>query len=277
MAKKAQRARYSPHVKDQVRKRYPLCRTTADKVALAKELEIVDEKGKPSISKLYNLASRLKAAGQDIEPGQHSEAHDPDRLEEREDPKEVKFSRQADRYLKNEFGRSPIEDIAYHLHHSETAVLYRARQLKLRQPVKYWRVDKVARWFGMEEDEFRKLEEEGLDIYPLTDAYGKVQVVVVSTSSLARWMAVEENKKRLEEQGADQFFMLEIEESIADLLARKTEFERCKFLSHGHVCMNPRSDFSYGLYCTNNEKYRAGEDPRCMVRVLQIEDITPDE
>lgn len=274
---KAQRARYSAYVKDQVRKRYPLCRTTADKVALAEELDIRDEKGRPSISKLYNLASRLKAAGQDIEPGSHMEAHDPTRLAEREDPTETKFTRQNDRYLKNEFGRSPIEDIAYHLSHSETAVMYRARHLKLRLPVKYWRIDKVARWFGMEEVAFRRLADEGLDIYPLGDPYGKVQLEVVSTSSLARWMAVPENLTRLREFGADEFFILEIQESIADLLAKETEFEHCKFLSHGHVCQNPHSDFSFGLYCTNNEKYRAGEDPRCMVRILQIEDLVPDE
>lgn len=267
---KAQRARYSPYVKDQVRKRYPLCRTTADKQVLA------DELGIGSVSKLYNLASRLGAAGQEVEPGEHPEAHSSERLKERENPDQIKFTRQADRYLRSEFGRRTLEDISYHLHHSETAVLYRARHLKLRKSVKYWRVDKVARWFGMEEQDFKALEEEGLDIHPLADMRGKVQLEVVSTSSLARWMALKKNIERLRRQGADEFFIREIEETIEDLLSRKTEFESCKFLSHGHVCQNPYAD-SYGLFCTNNEKYRAGEDPHCAVRTLQIEDLHPEE
>ena len=49
------RTRYSSYVKDQVKKRYPLCRTTEDKQTLADELEI------GSVPKLYNLASRLGA------------------------------------------------------------------------------------------------------------------------------------------------------------------------------------------------------------------------
>lgn len=47
------RTRYSPWVKEQVRQRYRLCRTTEDKLALAKELGIVDDNGNPSLSKLY--------------------------------------------------------------------------------------------------------------------------------------------------------------------------------------------------------------------------------
>lgn len=45
--------RYSPWVKEQVRQRYRLCITVEDKLALAKELGIVDEDGNPSLSKLY--------------------------------------------------------------------------------------------------------------------------------------------------------------------------------------------------------------------------------
>ena len=50
-----QRARYSDEVKEEVRQLYPLCRTTADKEKLAKELGI------GSVAKLYNLSSRLGA------------------------------------------------------------------------------------------------------------------------------------------------------------------------------------------------------------------------
>lgn len=271
---KGQRTRYSPAVKEQVRKRYRLCRTTADKQALA------DELGIGSVSKLYNLASRLGAAGHEEDPHDRSaESFSTERLLKREHPDEATFTRAADRYLKDEFGRRAIEDIAYHLGHSEPAILYRARHLKLRLPVKYWNIQKVAPWFGLEVAELKELAEEGLDIYPLADRHGKVKVEVVSTTSLGRWLKTPGNVERLRERepGPDEFFLLEIEESIADLVAERTEFERCKFLSHGHVCQNPFTENSFGLFCTNNEKYRAGEDPRCAVRTLAIEDLTPEE
>jgi hypothetical protein len=269
---KGERARYSNYVKDQVRKRYHLCRTTADKQALA------DELGIGSVPKLYNLASRLRATGQERGAPEEAigEAHYRDRLLEREDPENTRFTPDADSYLKAEFGRRTVEAIAFHLHHSETAVLYRARQLGLRKPVKHWRIDKVAPWFGMETEELRELGEEGLDIHPLGDRKGRVILEVVSTTSLARWLERKANLKRIRAQGADEFFIREIAESVADLVGGKTEFELCKFLSHGHVCMNPFTDSSFGLFCTNSDRQRAGEDPRCSVRTLAVEDLRPD-
>lgn len=261
------RTRYSNYIKDQVKKRYPLCRTTEDKEKLARELGI------GSVSKLYNLASRLGAAAQDLQIGDHTDANANTRLLEREDPKDTVFSRNADRYLKSEFGRRGIEDIAYHLKHSETAVLYRARKLGLRKPVKYWRTNKVAMWLNIDDGELHKLD--GLDIYPLHYRNGQEVFQVVSSSSLARWIENPKNAKKLKELDPDKFFLLEIQESIADLVSGKTEFESCKFLSHGHVCQNPYTDSSFGFFCTNNEKYLAGEDPACRVRHLEIEDLSP--
>jgi hypothetical protein len=251
-----------------VRQRYHLCRTTADKEALAQELGI------GSVSKLYNLASRLGAAGREAELIQPEAASSEVLL--REDPETTTWSRAGDRYLKDEFGRRSIEDIAYHLGHSETAVLYRARHLGLRLPVKHWRLDKVALWLGLSPEELRGLSSEGIDIYPLGNRRGEVVIEVVSTTSLGRWLQMAKNRKRLGGK-CDLFFLLEIEESLEDLVNRKTTFERCKFLSHGHVCQNPFTDNSYGLFCTNNEKYLAGEDPRCTVRTLAIEDLAPDD
>lgn len=263
------RTRYSNYTKEQVKKRYPLCRTTDDKEKLARELGI------GSVSKLYNLASRLGAAAQDLQPGQHTDAHSSQRLLEREDPSTVTWSKNADRYLKSEFGRRGIEDISYHLKHSEAAVLYRARHLGLRKPVKYWRTDKVARWFDMELEDFHALADEGLDIYPMHYRNGIEVFKVVSTSSLARWISVPENLNALKDRSPDEFFILELQESIEDLTNKKTEFESCKFLSHGHLCQNPFTEFSFGFFCTNNEKYKAGEDPVCRVRDLEIEDLNP--
>lgn len=263
-----QRTRYSAFVKEQVRQRYHLCRTTEDKEALARELGI------GSVSKLYNLASRLGAAGRETELFQ-ADAVGAELLL-REDPETIVWDEAGDRYLRDEFGRRAIEDIAYHLGHSETAVLYRARHLGLRLPVKHWRLDKVSSWLGLELEETRALQAEGLDIYRLGNRRGEVVLEVVSTTSLGRWLSLKKNIKRLG-RSADQFFILEIQESLRDLVAGETTFERCKFLSHGHVCQNPFTDNSYGLFCTNNDKYLAGEDPRCTVRTLAIEDLQPDD
>lgn len=261
-----QRTRYSAYIKEQVRQRYHLCRTTKDKEELAEELGI------GSVSKLYNLASRLGAAGKEselLDPRQSSESA------VREKPGQVDWTGASDRYLRDEFGRRPIEDIAYHLGRSETAVLYRARHLGLRTPVKHWRLDKVASWFGMNEAEFKSLRKEGVDIHPLKNPQGEVSLELVSTTSLGRWLQKKSNRAKLRDP--DEIFILEIEESIQDLLDGSDVFEKCKFLSHGHVCQNPFTETSFGLFCTNNEKYDAGDDPRCTVRTLAIEDLAPEE
>lgn len=277
MAPPKKRTRYSPYVKEQVRQRYRFCRTTADKEALAAELEILDDDGRPSVAKLYNLASRLGAAGSDEgAAGEFQPGHERPVIVEH--PDETEFSRRDDEYLRNEFGRREIDVIAYHLHHSEPAVLYRARHLGLRKPVKHWRIEKVAAWLSMDLDEFKRTAGKvGLDIHPLHNLEGKLMLEVVSTSSLGRWIKSKGVLAQLRKNGADEFFLRELLESLDDLVAGKTEFESCKFLSHGHVCMNPFTQASFGLFCTNNERYKAGEDPRCSVRTLAIEDLRFDE
>ena len=189
-----ERARYSNWVKQQVKLRYPGCRTTEDKRQLALELGILDTDGQPSVPKLYNLASRLGATGRDDSQANPAAAaaHD-DRLKEREDPENTVFSREAERYLRSEFGRRPIEWIAMHLRHTETAVAYYARQLGLRKPVKYWNARKVAYWLGVSVEELHALRNDGIDIYPQHDVDGHLQLEVVSTTSLARWLKDERN------------------------------------------------------------------------------------
>lgn len=269
------RTRYTPQVKDQVKKRYRYCRTTADKEALAEELGILDDSGKPSVSKLYNLASRLGCAGSDDSSAWGTVTSDPeDRQIIKERPGETKFTKQDDAYLRKSFGTLPIEDIAYHIGHSEPATLYRSRELGLRLPVKYWRTNKVALWLGMSEEDVHCALE--LDVHPLCDRDGDVQLHLVSTSSLGRWLSLKKTEKFLKDRDPDEFFILEIKETLSELADRKTRFESCKFLSHGHVCMNPFTDLSFGLFCTNNERYKAGEDPVCTVRTFAIEDLRPE-
>jgi len=266
-----QRARYSNYVKEQVRQRYPLCRTTADKENLARELGI------GSVAKLYNLASRLGATGKEGSKNHtYALAEGEERLLVREDPGSTTFTPDADHYLRAEFGRRAASVIAFHLHHTETSVLYRARHLGLRQPVKYWDIVKVAFWLGLELNELQSMDKEGLDIYPFHDPQtGRLVKEVVSTISLARWIAQPKHKKLLAERNADEFFLKEIEESVEEIQAHRVEFERCKFLSHDHICMNTYA-VSFGLYCTNTDRQRAGEDPNCSVRTMEIDDLRPD-
>jgi hypothetical protein len=123
------RARYTPLVKQQVRARYGLCRTTADKRQLA------DELGIGSVEKLYNLASRLGAAGRAASDAAGERARGASTLV-RTHPAQTVFTAAQDAYLRREFGRRSVEVIAYHLGHSEPAIAYRARRLALRRPVK---------------------------------------------------------------------------------------------------------------------------------------------
>lgn len=260
-----------------VRRHYPLCRTTRDRENLARELGI------DSVAKLYNLASRLGATGKNGAVVKTvAMAQEEERLLQREEPGEIIFTPEADHYLRAEFGRRAASVIAFRLHHTETAVLYRARHLGLRRPVRYWDVVKVAFWLGLELHELQAMAASGLDIHPFHDpSSGRLVKEVVSTISLARWMTQPKIQRLLEERDADRFFLLEILESVKDIQSHhpnpeRGEFERCKFLSGDHICMNTYA-VSYGLYCTNTERQRAGEDPNCSVRTMEIDDLRPDE
>jgi hypothetical protein len=262
------RTRYSDEIKEQVRLRYPLCRTTADKQELAEELGI------DSVSRLYNLASRLEVAGA-------HEDQDPAGARTPELPvldlDQVKFTRKGDQYIRREFGRRPVEDIAFRLRLSETAVMYRARKLKLRKPVKFWDLQKVISWLKLSDQGLQRAQDQGLETFPLAGLDGQLAKTLVSTSSLARWLKSKQRKKELLAAGADPFFILEIEDSVEALVNSEDRFELCSFLSQGHVCMNPLSRSSYGYYCTNNEVYKAGDDPKCQVKILRVEDLAPEE
>jgi hypothetical protein len=265
--------RYSPWVKEQVRLRYRFCRTTEDKEALALELGIVDDDGKPDVNKLYNLASRLGATqDEDVDVTQIEQRQE--RL--REDPATTVFSPETDRYLKAEFGRKAIGVIAYHLHHSETAVMYRARKLGKRKPVRIWDARKVALWLGLSLAELHALSDEGVDIHVFCNRAGRIANEVVTTSSLKRWIDVPENLARVKARGADGFFLLELQEIYDGITDNRPNWERCKFLNHGHVCMNPYAD-TYGMFCTNGEGRVAGDDPQCEAKRYELDDLRGEE
>lgn len=261
-----------------MRLHYPSCRTTRDKEELAERLGISDEHGKASVAKLYNLASRLKCTQGHDQDERADAIADESRLHEREDPATTEFTAKDDRYLKAEFGRRTPEAISYHVQHTETAMLYRARKLGLRKPAKHWNAVKVARWFGFSLADLYALRDEGVDIYPCYDKRQppRLQIEVVSTTSLWRWLEKRENRERLLQQEADRFFLLELRETKDEIVGKPAGWESCQHLSYGHICQNPRAE-TYGLYCTNNDKYAAGEDPKCFVRMMDISELRPVE
>lgn len=265
--------RYSPYVKAEVLKRYHLCRTTEDKKNLAKQLDIVDENGEGDVSKLYNLASRLKATAN--KNGDTPQIDDDSLKRRRLDPKTTEFSREADDYINREFGKRTAAEIAYHLKLSVPAVLVRARHLSKRRLTKHWELEDVAGWLDMSEEAIRGLQEDkvALDIYELYDRRSQRKHEVVSLTSLIRWLHTPGNREKVLEGNPDHFFLLEIDESVKLLREGAGRWENCKFLSSDHRCMNPYAENSHGLFCTNNERYEAGDDPLCSVKTFEIYDL----
>jgi hypothetical protein len=201
------------------------------------------------------------------------------------DPDTFTLTAHQKKTIKQDFGRKTSEFIAVGLGISETAVLYHARHLKrsingelrqLRKLTKNWDARKVAAWLAIPLDELRALSREGIEIVPFHNRKGRLVHEIVTTTSLLRYLTTTGNKEKLLERGADKFFILELEETRQALLDGSDSFELCAFLSAGHVCMNSFAENSHGLFCSNNERYEAGNDPRCSVRTLSIYDLRPE-
>lgn len=274
------RTQYTEAQKELVRSKYPHCRSLADKEALAAEANV------GSVHKLYNLASRLNVTRTHDEWARRPDekvAERPDpaldraRLRMRESFSATVFTPEDDEFLVRNFGRQTIEQIAFHRSHTVTAMIYRARHLDLRRPAKYWDAEQVAAWLCIAEDRWEELAGEGLVRHRLTDRRGRVKLSVVASIALARWLVRGNRWQRLvADDGADEFFCREILESVADLQQRTTDWEACAHLSAGHVCNNTYSATGFGLFCTNNERFTAGADPKCSVRQLRPEDLRPE-
>jgi len=187
----------------------------------------------------------------------------------------LSFCADDDRYLQRHFGRQAIDQIALARGRSAPAMLYRARRIGLRRAVRYYDADDVAQWLCLDPQEWPDLERAGVERYGLPDRRGIVRRHVVSATSLARWLMTGRTWYELvRERGADEYFCRDVIESAADVQRRAATWEGCKFLGPDHVCMNPFAGSSYGLFCTNNERHAAGEDPKCNVRGLKIEDMS---
>jgi hypothetical protein len=233
---------YTDEQKKLVLERYPYCKTNKEKQDLMQQL------GMKNLSQLYNLANRLGATrrrGQD--PTEHGvdEAFLPERRLEREYPHESNWTIDEDEYIVSSFGRMRIEEIAYHLKHTETAILYRARKVGARNYCKYWPASHVVDWLRQPRDVLIGM---GMDIYPCYDRRGKLAIELVSTSSLIRIVADETLSSLLSGGGADPYFLLELEELIQDHADENVKWEASRWVSHGHTCLNPWSGESFELF-----------------------------
>lgn len=190
----------------------------------------------------------------------------------REVPALTVFTGAVDHYLRRHFGRQSCSQIAQRVGHTETAVLYRARHLGLRRPARHWPADRVEAWLGLPPTQWPQLRLEGLDLFDIRNAGGRRELLV-SATSLARWLVRGNRWMARVAGGADEFFVRELLESSLSVQRNRTPWESCAFLSAEHVCMNPLAASS-ALYCANNDRHAAGEDPKCTVRALRIEELS---
>jgi len=245
-----------------VRALYPLCKTPEDRDRLAQMLGI------GSRQKLYNLASRLEAtrphAGSSedwtAEEG-YNATRDYARLYLRDDLDTLVWTKDDDRYLREHFGRTFIEEIGGFLDRTETAVAYHARELGLRNVPKYYDIRKVAPWLGISVKDLFLLIRHGLELFPCTDDTGKLRITLVSTTSLARTLLRGRLWKRLvDKYDADIIFIKDVIESVVALQREEAVWEPNPWVSHGHTCLNPFSETCFGLFYDGYDEKMAGDD-----------------
>lgn len=263
----AYRAQYPDPVKELVKRKYPLCRSRADREALTRECDALMRQLMPDVDhppmtlqKLYNLASRLEAtrghANTHVdwvgegESGGYDAKTDATRLLLRDDPDTLQWTEGDLRYLREHWGQTWIEQIAYMLNRTEIAVAYKAREIGLRNVPKYWDISKVSAWLGLTEKEITGLlGPKGLEIHECCDAEGRPAITLVSTTSLARVLLQNALWKTLvDKRNADTFFIKDIIESCAAMQDGEATYEPNVWVSHGHTCLNPFAEACFGWF-----------------------------
>lgn len=215
-------------------------------------------------------------------PRLSSPVDEPALLSLRQRPATVSFDVQDDRAIAREWGHTEVGLIAQRRGLSLSAVLYRARHLGLRQASRNWPGHQVEAWLQIAPSDWPQLAEAGLEWWELSDRRGRVLERLVSTTSLGRWLVQGNRWQQLVTAGADEFFCREILETCADLQrtaaiplppdpeeAPPLRWEYCKFLGPDHACRNPFAA-CYALFCSNSERYAAGDDPKCESRRLPL-------
>jgi hypothetical protein len=261
---------YPDDVRLAIARKYSLALSRLDKRLLAEMYAIESE------AKLYNLASRLKATrphastvarwteAEIPQVEEYDPRTDVTRLLIRVDPESHTWTSEHDRYITERWAadegktrRLSIEEIAFFLDLSETAVAYRARILGLRNIPKYYDVSKVALWLGVTIGSlFKHGPSMGLDLYACTDRHGKMRrhpngeggIVLVSTISLARFLVEDHRHMKLIDRGADKFFIRDILESVRELRTGEACWEPNIWVSHGHTCLCPWSAASFRAF-----------------------------
>jgi hypothetical protein len=290
------RAQYPQAVKDLVLLKYPRCRTIEDKLALAHEvanLTGIATDDPLLLQKLYNLACRLGATRKPtVAEMLARRATDPARLELRDDPETLTWSCGDDRYLTQNWRVFSIEDVAFQLNRSETAVAYRARQLGLRSVARFYEAERVVGWLGLHRDdtrdELRVLDKLSYSLlHPITGADGTIVAELVSTTALYRLLLEADEGVRagdsnyaklrkllvqriLTERNPDMFFIKDVREGVAAVAAGEAAFEPSPWIGHGHTDMHPLSP-SHGL------RLQAPHNPDFFGWDLTPADLHPDE
>lgn len=270
------RVRYSQAVKEEIARRYPHCRSTADKLALCRDQGIVDDEGQPDLNRLYNLASRLKAtsvaSNEDVIVAAREAAMDPARRRLREEPRGLVFGPEADRYITRWWGRQEIEIIGMQTGHTEIAVAFRARQLGLRRPVRHWQLGHVIDWLDIDRPTFDQL---GLPVLVCCDRFARPRIELIDAEVLAHFLTKGGRWQRMHAQlkaagrNMDLFFIHEVVGASLDL--RRGAEPEALWVSHGHICLNPLAPLSFG-------HFYSGEDPRiAAVCELTPEQTSPDQ
>ena len=265
------RAQYSPETKARVHVCYPICKSPADRQRLA------DDENIGSLQKLYNMASRIdatRAHAGSTEDWMADDGYDATedwaRLYLRDDPNAVSWNADDDRFLREHFGKTKIEEIGVFLNRSETAVAYRVRQLRLRNIPKYYDIRKVAPWLGLKVSDVLLMTKLGLDVFPCCNADGEIKITLVSTTSLARTLLRGRLWKRLvDKYDADEFFIRDVIESVVALQKGEAVWEPSPRVSHGRVSLNPYSETCFGLFYDGFDEKMAGDD-------LDPRDLHPD-
>lgn len=247
-ARRPGRPIYTDEQKRIVVEQYQYCHTRAEKEALARRLGM-------SMEQLYNLANRLKATRTYQERAQRagtasSAAFAPERLRLREDPASTVFTAEQDGYLTRHFGyqargRKHLEEIAFHLGHTESAMMVRARHLGLRRFCKYWDRRKIVPWIGQDEQTLRSW---GVEFFPCLDRRAELAITLASTSSLLRMLEADGRRQELADAGADLFFLLELGELTEALRDGEALWEVSRWISHGQTHLNPWGGVSFGLF-----------------------------
>lgn len=258
----ARRVLFTNEQKRIVAEQYQYCLTRQDKMALARRV------GLQSLEQLYNLANRMSITRRPLEDltdlsSGSDPAFAPERLALR-DAWDAMPDADGVEYMTRHFGRLYIEQIAFHVGRSESLVMYRARQMGLRRFCRYWEAGKVTAWLDRSEEE---LAERGVDFYRCLDRRGAVAITLVSSTSLLRLIDQTDCLAWIRQANADRFFVAELEEMLAAVRGEVAEFEAGRWVSHGHVCLNPWGGVSFGLFDD-------GTDHKIPARDLHPSDLT---